>query len=308
MPKLQKFPMEIIYYDSRAQYGLRLQYVFDVNALFNTHLISNENRPKNQYRIVFIGDSTVRDSTIYPIIDQHRCNGEKLQAYNLGYYGTSVTKDLIILEHAMKYSPDLVVWSVTSQTFSNEPKVFAMANSGDLARLISTYKLPISVGEPLISARSLFPGSNEILMQTRLVINYSVLLPAMKSSRAKIQIGFYHQFDQPETNNLATQETLPGNGDYLFSALPAAQKLAGHVPVILINEPRPTAIVSQQDYERYRKEIFNLIGKQHWTVLDLWNLIPDAGFQDTIHRNDKGEVLFNTTVVPAIINIACSKN
>ena len=108
-----------------AKNGFGVENVFDVNVLFNTHIISYEQKPTNQYRVVFIGDSTVRDSTIYPLVDRQGCGVKNLHAYDLGYYGTSATKDLMILENAMRYSPDLIVWSVTSRTLSNEPKEFA---------------------------------------------------------------------------------------------------------------------------------------------------------------------------------------
>ena len=134
LPKLHKFPMEVVYFDSRAKDGFLIQNVFDVNVLFNTHLISYEKKLANQYRVVFIGDLTVRDGTIYPIINQQGCGEKVLHAYDLGYYGTSATKDLTIFQEATKYSPDLIVWSVTSDTFLNEPKNFAMANYGDLVK------------------------------------------------------------------------------------------------------------------------------------------------------------------------------
>ncbi len=101
--------------------------MFDVNVLFKTHIISYEKKPSYQYRVVFIGDSTVRDGTIYPVVDQQGCGEKVLHAYDLGYYGTSATKDLLILQEAMRYSPDLILWSVTSKTFSNEPTGFEIS-------------------------------------------------------------------------------------------------------------------------------------------------------------------------------------
>ena len=87
-------------------------------------------------------------------------------AYDLGYYGASATKDLMILQEAMKYSPDLIVWSVTDRTLSNEPKDFAMANSADLAELINTYGLSIPADQSLDGQQIIFfrrrqdPSSN----------------------------------------------------------------------------------------------------------------------------------------------------
>ena len=57
-----------------------------------------------------------------------------------------------------------------------------------------------------------------------------------------------------KANNAVDQEDLPGSGDYLFSALTAAPKIAGNIPFILINQPRPSLVVSQPDYLQYRRE------------------------------------------------------
>jgi hypothetical protein len=303
LPKLHKFPTDVVYYDPRARHGFGVENVFDVNVLFNTHLVSYEKKPANQYRIIFIGDSTVRDGTIYPIVNRQGCGGKILHAYDLGYYGTSATKDLMILQKAMQYSPDLIVWSVTSGTLSNEPKDFAMANSGDLVSLIHTYRMSMPADQSYTNGISFLSGADEILLQTRLLINYSVLFPAFGSSRAVIETGF----EDVVGNNGETQQVLPGSGVYLFSALTAASKIAGDIPLIMINEPRPRVVVTQADYLQYRQELLSLNGGQPWFFLDLWNLVPDRDFIDKIHRNADGEVVYNKAVLPAILGIACSR-
>jgi hypothetical protein len=303
LPKLNKFPIYAVYYDSQAKHGFGAQNVFDLNVLFNAHLISYEKKPANQYRIIFIGDSTVRDGTIYPMIDQQECNGKILHAYDLGYYGASATKDLIILREAMKYSPDLIVWSVTSRTLSNEPKDFALANSGDLVGLINAYGLSIPTDQSITGGGSFFSGGDEIRLQTRLVLNYAILFPAIRSPQRIIQTAI----NDIKTNNAADQEALPGSGAYLFSALTAAPKMAGGIPFLLINEPRPSVVVTQTDYLQYRQELLSLNGEQHWIFLDLWNLVPDKDFSDKIHRNADGEMLFDKAVMSAILQTACNK-
>ena len=302
LPKLNKFPIYVVYYDSQAKHGFGAQNVFDVNVLFNTHLISYEKKPANQYRIIFIGDLTVRDGTIYPMINQQECNGKILHAYDLGYYGASATKDLMILQESMKYSPDLIVWSVTSRTLSNEPKDFALANSADLEKLITTYGLPIPADQSM-TGRSFFSGGDKIRLQTRLVLNYAILFPAIRSPQRIIQTAI----NDIKANNAADQEALPASGAYLFSALTAASQIAGDAPLMLIDMPRPSIVVTQADYLQYRHGLSSLNTEQHWSFLDLGNLIPDKDFIDKIHRNADGETLFDKAVIPAILEIACGK-
>ena len=160
------------------------------------------------------------------------------------------------------------------------------------------------VEKSITDDRSFFYGDDEILLQTRLIINYAVLFPAFGSTQTVIRTGI----NDAQISRLANQETLQGSGAYLFSALIVAQKIAGNVPVILINEPRPSPIVSQSDYLQYRQEMLNLDKEQHWNFLDLWNLVSDDGFLDSIHRNTNGEAVFNKTVVAAALKMACGND
>ena len=300
LPKLNKFPIYAVYYDSQAKHRFGAQNVFDVNVLFNSHLVSYEKKPANQYRIIFIGDSTVRDGTIYPVIDQQECNGKILHAYDLGYYGASATKDLMILKEVMKYSPDLIVWSVTDRTLSSEPKDFALANVDDLNNLISNDGLLLRMDAS--GTNDFFYGGDNVRLQTRLLINYALLFPGIRSPQRITQTAL----DDVKSANILNQESAPGNGEYLFSALTVASRMVGRVPLMIINAPRPTLVTTQADYLQYQREMLSLSAVQNWNYLDLWNLIPDKDFIDKIHRNAGGENLYDNAVTPAIINVICT--
>ena len=56
MPKFDKFPYYVVYPSDSAKHGFDLQNVFDINSLLYSHVISSGEKPKNQYRIMFIGD------------------------------------------------------------------------------------------------------------------------------------------------------------------------------------------------------------------------------------------------------------
>ena len=78
-----------------------------------------------------------------------------------------------------------------------------------------------------------------------------------------------------------------------------------NIPVLLINEPRPGVIVNMGPYIQFRKDIVQLSTKERINFLDLGNLVPDQDFVDRIHRNDKGEMLFEKAVTPVIKALAC---
>ncbi len=103
-----------------------------------------------------------------------------------------------------------------------------LANSANLVKLINTYNLSLPADTSLTNSRSIFYGGNEIRLETRLAINYGILFPAFGNTRNAVQVGF----DGGVANNAENQETLPGSGDYLFSALTVAPKIASDIPLI----------------------------------------------------------------------------
>ena len=48
----------------------------------------------------------------------HTEDGRRVVAYNLGYPIMSLTKDLMLLDAALEYDPDLILWPVTLASFS----------------------------------------------------------------------------------------------------------------------------------------------------------------------------------------------
>ncbi len=47
-----------------------------------------------------------------------------MRAYNLGYPVMSLTKDLLILDYAQRYQPDLIIWAVTLESFPYDKQLF----------------------------------------------------------------------------------------------------------------------------------------------------------------------------------------
>lgn len=294
MPKLDKFPSYTVYYDSQAKHGFGAQNIFDVNTLLYAHMISSDRKPQNQYRVVFIGDSTVNRGQIYPIIDQQQCDGKILHAYNLGYPGVSAIKDLMILQEAMKYAPDLIVWPVT-YSMTQKLEGFLLANSDQLTQLIKTYHLSPAGYNSYIKPKSVRDGYYQIRLETDMILNSVILNPGTGGDNSILQIALNDETGPPDPADES------GDGQQLNSTLQIFKGIANGVPVLLINEPRPSYIIEQP----FRDRILSLSRKDQLDFLDLGNLVPDQGFLDRTHRNPEGEALFNQAVMPAILEIAC---
>ena len=234
------------------------------------------------------------------MLNGHKCGGKFLRAYNLGYPGVAATKDFMILQEAMKYSPNLVVWSVTF-SIVNDNEAFLRANPDRFLQLANAYDLSKASYNSFLKRKPVFYQSGNMRLDTYLILYYSILDPATGDQNDIIQTAINDEAG-PTPPVVA-----PGREDQLLPILQAFKEMTEGIPVLLINEPRPNVIVNLDQYKQFRKEILLLSGKERIDFLDLWNLVPDRDFIDHVHRNDDGEMLYGKAVVPAITEIACGQ-
>ena len=98
----------------QSDYNLSL---FNLDAMFSSHEICRAARSAGEFRVVLIGDSSTwgfllqPNQTMAAVINRQEAGS--LHVYNLGYPTMSVTKDLLMMDYARRYHPDLIVWLVT---------------------------------------------------------------------------------------------------------------------------------------------------------------------------------------------------
>ena len=107
---------------------------------------------EDEFRVLLIGDS---GTGLVPRKQRYAggavkcprfndCIRSTWVVYNLGYPVMSLTKDLMLLEEALKYEPDLILWPVTLESFPREKQLFAplvQQNPERIRPLIQTYTL-----------------------------------------------------------------------------------------------------------------------------------------------------------------------
>ena len=132
-------------------YNLNL---YSVPAMFASDVIA---RPKasDEYRVLLIGDSSTwgwflaNKDTYSDNINAANLtssDGRRIVAYNLGYPIESVTKDLMLLDEAMRYQPDQIVWLVTLQSFPRDQQLYppiVQNNAPRVRDLIARYSLQL---------------------------------------------------------------------------------------------------------------------------------------------------------------------
>ena len=141
----------------RLPYGEKPSESYNLNlyslpAMFASDVVARS-KAADEYRVLLIGDSSAwgwflenKDTYAANINAAHlkTPDGRRVVAYNLGYPIESVTKDLLLLDEAMQYQPDQIVWLVTLQSFPRDQQLYPPIVQNNAARtrdLIARYHL-----------------------------------------------------------------------------------------------------------------------------------------------------------------------
>jgi hypothetical protein len=274
--------------------------LLNLDDAFAVHEIAG-GEPDND-SLVLIGDSSVwgwllqPDETLGACLEKHR----DVTAYNLGYPLLNVTKDLLILDQALAYQPDYIIWLVTLASFYPQEQLdreLIHANASQLQALIERYdlSLDLEVSETAWIDKTLF-GKRRTLADWLRIQGYA---PAWVST------GVDHRnpkFFDPVPMNLPEMDALVDGtspqewmrNDLAFDVLQAGMARAAEegVPVLLVNEPiyrssgtgsdlRYTFLYPRWAYDRYRELLAELAIENGWNYLDLWDMLPPEAFTDS---------------------------
>jgi hypothetical protein len=307
----QRFPFGE---DSTQSYNLSL---FNLDAMFASHIIANGPKPADEYRIIVIGDSSIWGTLLRPeqtLSGQMNAAGfsicgKRIRAYNLGYPTISLTKDIMVLDYAMRYQPDLIIWALTLEAFPNDNQLSSPIVENNASRiddLIVKYNLPLNPRDPEIIRPSFWDetliGQRRPLADLFRLQMYGVLWTATGIDQT---YPTNYQHTQTDFNTDVSYHNLQPptmDGSILaFDALDAGLRIAGNTPLILINEPilisagqnsdlRYNFLYPRWAYDIWREMMAERAKSGGWKYLDLWNLVPADDFTNSaIHLNPSGE-------------------
>ncbi len=304
----------------------------NIPAMFASHIIA---RPKaaDEFRVIVIGDSGTwgwlldnKDTLAAQINAQNltTADGKRVVAYNLGYPVLALTKDVLILEEALKHNPDLIVWPVTLESFPRLKQLFPVVVQNNAARvlsLIERYALQIDPDDPRL-VKPDFLGRT-IIGQRRNLADW-LRLQALGFSWAATRIDQampaeiklrQSDFEKDVSwQDFKAPTTLTEN-DLAFDALKAGLKMAGNVPVLIVNEPmfissgqnsdlRYNSFYPRWAYDQYRALLNDKAAASDWRYLDLWDSIAPGEFTDTpVHLTPKGTAQFAQVVSKEILRL-----
>ncbi len=306
--------------------------VDNVDAMFASHAISAR-KSANEYRVAILGDSSIwgEDLGAGETISEQwnalhvQCGGKVIKAYNLGYPHPSILKDLIILDKATEYKPDLVIWFVTLNTLvSQKTNPFLTANSGRALHILDTYHIPFTPRDTLRADQSDFYEKTLIGQRSNLArqIRLQMLGITWAATGADIDPLSIHKSvrneevsDDPRYRGMQPSEDLTSM--LLLSALTAGHQMAGAVPILIVNEPifvtsqehsvvRYNSAYPRWAYDQYREYLASRAHDAGWNYLDLWDAVPPQYFSDAgVHLSAAGEHLLVQQINPALRSIAC---
>ena len=323
VPGRQRFPFGEA---PKQSYNFSL---YDLDAMFSSHEVSARAKHKDEFRVFLLGDSSVWGTLLKPEETLAgrlnaaglSCQGVPVKFYNLGYPTISLTKDLMVLERAMHYDPNLIIWLTTLEAFPLEKQLaspLALNNPERIQPLVERYNLPLEV-TPLDKdfwSRTLWGQRRSLADWVRLQV-YGVMWAATGIDQ------YYDEYD-PAAWDLETDQNyydftppnLP-NEHLLWQALPSVLDIAGDVPLWIVNEPIMISAGENSDirynffyprwaYDQYRAELTQRAQRFAIPLIDAWDWIDPHEFTNSaIHLTPAGEHTFAEELKLEILDGLC---
>jgi len=292
--------------------------LLDLDAMFASHMLDGQPKPTTEYRVIVIGDSSVWGTLLRPeetltgqldAAGLETCDGRQVRVYNLGYPTISLFKDLMLLERAMPFEPDMIVWAMTLEAFPLDKQLsspIVSHNAGTARTLIEKYGLPLDNHDPALVESNFWQetiiGRRRNLADLIRLQLYGVMWAATDIDQVysldytPAQVDFeadasFHNFKPPVLDE----------SQLAFNIINAGLQAAGETPVLIINEPMLVSTGQNSDlrynfyyprwaYDQYRQMMIEHSALGGWTYLDLWDIVPNDEFTNSaIHMTPVGE-------------------
>lgn len=281
----------------------------NLELMFSSHEINAQKTTSNSYRVIVLGDSSVWGTLQEPeesfsaqletaLSMSGVLTNNNVEVFNLGYPTHSALKDLIILQYAKRYDPDLILWFVTLESLADVNQLNSPVVEGnqDLVRdLIAEYDLDVVQPEdedtPEIIENSFISKRRQVAEWLKLQL-YGVMWAATDIDQFYPKVYSMAERDvDPDTSYLSYPDQL--QPDMLsIDVLEAGITVANETPILLINEPilitdgensdiRYNVNYPRSFYDQYRQILGEESKQRSWKYLDLWDVIPSEEFTNT---------------------------
>ncbi|MEO1289275.1 MAG: hypothetical protein AAFV93_16045, partial [Chloroflexota bacterium] len=323
-------------YRPRLPYGENPAQSYNISAtnlpaLLASHEI-RRNKSDNEFRIVLIGDSNTwgwllnNDETLSAQLNalDILVDSQDAEFYNLGYPIMSLTKDLLILDEAMHYQPDMIIWLVSLASFPPEQQFEPPLVQDNWHRLhdlndvtfLERYADVEERFEPTLWDRTII-GQRRPLADLLRLQSYGVAWTATRIDQTIPEIIQPRQSDFDDDLSWASygEPVTLSTDDLAFDVLARGVERAEGIPVIIINEPmfisdgqnsdvRYNSFYPRWAYDQYRILLSQVAEDNGWQVYDLWDTIALDEFTDSpVHLSANGTREFAQIIQDEIFDI-----
>ncbi len=302
------------------------------DAMFSSTAIADNTKLQiNEYRVFFLGDSSMwgfdlaMQNTLVGQINRlnlQTCDGRYLRAYNLGYPLPAGVRDVLLLDKAREYHPNLFVWFVTMDTFmdKNANADFLTTHPDETINLVRTYGLKIDIGK--IEPSSFW---DKTIAGQRLALKKMIFLQADGLGWSATGVDYYVWTKVSAPQGAST----PGAGagvmsdknknkllnSFVFPLLQTAQSEAGSTPLLVVNEPvqilsnnnvnNPDQAYALWAYKTYRDGLAEWVRGGNYNYMDLGDSLSADNFVSELHSTARGEQKLANQIVPELLRQAC---
>ncbi len=298
--------------DSSQSYAVTMD---NIPAMIASHQVA---RPKadDEFRVLILGNSGIwgfllpPQQTLAPQLNDMNyllADGRRVVAYNLAYPLPLTLRDLLLLDEAMRYEPDMVVWLVSMTSFflpSQFVDTMVINNRDGVSQLIDNYELAISLSDIKFPEHNFF-GQLASSQQALAELYRNQLYGMMwQSTESDLFIEAY----APLSNDLEEDVTWGGfepfvplvEDNLFFNVVDVGYTISGDIPLIVITQPMFIATGANSDvlynndaprwaFDSYRALFTQLAPQRNWHYCDLWDALPNEFYTDTpFHINSEG--------------------
>ena len=290
-----------------------------VGAQLRTHEIRYQPKAADEFRVVVLGESGIAG---WGLTDEETLSaqltamdvtieGKRVTAYNLAYPAPSAPRDVVILDAALAYDPDLILWFVTAASLDNSERlvganrVFFNANRTRVEHLLEDYRALDAwytrQGINLIDQHPAWEKYIAIRDQELLPIWVKTLLyPFMMPELGitDVRVG-----SQPLPEEARFMLGHPGfeqmpNATWAWLDVGCRHALNNGTQLMLINRPIMVGEGAEEVYntlygvalyDAYRDALITYAAEHGIAYSDLWDVIPPENYTDTpLHADAEG--------------------
>jgi hypothetical protein len=326
LPGRERFPFGE---DPSRAYNFSL---YNLEAMYAAHSVAAA--PTGELRVFILGDSSVWGTLLRPAETLPgqlnaaglTCAGRPLRFYNLGYPTLSLAKDLMLLDRAMRYQPDLVLWLVTLESFPLQRQLdspIAANNTGRMQALEDNLGLEFGAGalpHPSFWERTIVGQRRALADLARLQL-YGVMwagtgidqhypetyTPAQRDLAAEVEYYGFSPEERMQPRDLG------------FELVSAGQQVLGDIPLLLVNEPilvsagenseiRYNFYYPRWAYDDYRQMLEAYAAETGISYLDIWDLVDESHFTNSaIHLDPAGVRQLADALTEHILSEVCEQ-